>query len=128
MTAARIKEQLGAGSLLITPGDREDLLLAVLENQPKRTTDSKLAGILLTDGLKPQAGLLRMMNDKGVPSVAVAADSYSVTAKIERMTVKTDPGDQEKIKVIQKTVADHLDVGAILKKIGAEKVSTPSRR
>ncbi|NCZ96799.1 hypothetical protein EBZ02_06525 [bacterium] len=112
----------------ITPGDREDLLLAVLENQPKRTTDSKLAGILLTDGLKPQAGLLRMMNDKGVPSVAVAADSYSVTAKIERMTVKTDPGDQEKIKVIQKTVADHLDVGAILKKIGAEKVSAPSKR
>ena len=128
MTAARIKEQLGAGSLLITPGDREDLLLAVLENQPKRTTDSKLAGILLTDGLKPQAGLLRMMNDKGIPSVAVAADSYSVTAKIERMTVKTDPGDQEKIKVIQKTVADHLDVEAILRKIGAEKVSSPSKR
>ena len=128
MTAARIKEQLGAGSLLITPGDREDLLLAVLENQAKGATDSKLAGILLTDGLKPQAGLLRMMNDKGVPSVAVAADSYSVTAKIERMTVKTDPGDQEKIKVIQKTVADHLDVGAILKKIGAEKGSAPSKR
>ena len=128
MTAARIKEQLGAGSLLITPGDREDLLLAVLENQPKKTTDSKLAGILLTDGLRPQAGLIRMMNDKGVPSVAVAADSYSVTAKIERMTVKTDPGDQEKIKVIQKTVADHLDVDAILKKIGAEQVPASSRR
>ena len=128
MTAARIKEQLGAGSLLITPGDREDLLLAVLESQPKRTTDSKLAGILLTDGLKPQPGLLRMMNDKGVPSVAVAADSYSVTAKIERMTVKTDPGDHEKIKVIQKTVADHLDLGAILKKIWAERVPANSKR
>ena len=60
--------------------------------------------------------------------VAVAADSYSVTAKIERMTVKTDPGDQEKIRVIQKTVADHLDVGAILKKIGAEKVPANSKR
>ena len=128
MTAARIKDQLGAGVLLITPGDREDLLLAVLEHQPKKATDSKLSGILLTDGLRPQAGLLRMMNDKGVPSVAVAADSYSVTAKIERMTVKTDPEDQEKIKVIQKTVADHLDVGAILKKIGAEKVSPNSKR
>jgi len=121
MTAARIKDQLGAGSLLITPGDREDLLLAVLEHQPNRTSDSKMAGILLTDGLRPQAGLIRMMNDKGVPSVAVAADSYSVTAKIERMTVKTDPGDEEKIRVIQKTVADHLDVSGILKKIGAEK-------
>ncbi len=128
MTAARIKEQLGAGSLLITPGDREDLLLAVLENQPKRATDSKLAGILLTDGLRPQPGLVRMMNDKGVPSVAVAADSYAVTARIDRMTVKTDPGDEEKIKVIQKTVADHLDVSLILERIGAEKPGAEGRR
>ena len=128
MTAARIKDQLGAGALLITPGDREDLLLAVLEHQPKKATDSKLAGILLTDGLRPQAGLLRMMNDKGIPSVAVAADSYSVTAKIERMTVKTDPGDEEKIKVIQKTVAEHLDVAKILKKIGAEKIPANPKR
>ncbi len=128
MTAARIKEQLGAGSLLITPGDREDLLLAVLEHQPKRATDSKLAGILLTDGLRPQPGLVRMMNDKGVPSVAVAADSYTVTSRIDRMTVKTDPGDEEKIKVIQKTVADHLDVSLILKKIGAEKPAAEGRR
>jgi len=69
-----------------------------------------------------------MMNDKGIPSVAVAADSYSVTAKIERMTVKTDPGDEEKIKVIQKTVADHLDVAKILKKIGAEKAPHSAKR
>ena len=127
MTAARIKDQLGPGVLLITPGDREDLLLAVLENQPKRA-DAKLAGILLTDGLRPQAGLVKMMNEKGVPSVAVAADSYSVTAKIERMRVKTDPGDEEKIKVIQQTVAKHIEVEAILKKIGAEKPAANSRR
>ena len=127
MTAARIKDQLGAGALLITPGDREDLLLAALEFQPKRSTDSKLAGIVLTDGLRPQPGLIRMMNEKGIPSVAVAADSYSVTAKIERMTVKTDPGDEEKIKVIQQTVAKHIELGTILKKIGADKTATAKR-
>jgi hypothetical protein len=127
MTAARIKDQLGAGALLITPGDREDLLLAALEFQPKRSTDSKLAGIVLTDGLRPQPGLIRMMNEKGIPSVAVAADSYSVTAKIERMTVKTDPGDEEKIKVIQQTVAKHIELGTILKKIGADKPATAKR-
>ena len=127
MTAARIKDQLGAGALLITPGDREDLLLAALEFQPKRSTDSKLAGIVLTDGLRPQPGLIRMMNEKGIPSVAVAADSYSVTAKIERMTVKTDPGDEEKIKVIQQTVAKHIELGTILRKIGADKAATAKR-
>ncbi|NBR63456.1 MAG: hypothetical protein EBT77_03930, partial [Verrucomicrobia bacterium] len=64
----------------------------------------------------------------GVPSVAVAADSYAVTARIDRVTVKTDPGDEEKIKVIQKTVADHLDVSLILERIGAEKPGAEGRR
>jgi hypothetical protein len=128
MTAARIKDQLGPGSLLITPGDREDLLLAALEFQPKRSTDSKLAGILLTDGLRPQPGLIKMMHEKGIPSVAVAADSYSVTAKIERMTVKTDPGDEEKIKVIQQTVGKHINLDVILGKIGSPKPSPTSKR
>jgi len=59
--------------------------------------------------------------------VAVAADSYSVTAKIERMTVKTDPGDEEKIKVIQQTVAKHIELGTILKKIGADKPAAAKR-
>ena len=128
MTAARIKEQLGPGTLLITPGDREDLLLAAMEFQAKGSADAKLAGIILTDGLRPQAGLVKMMQEKGLPSVAVAADSYSIAAKIERMTVKTDPGDDEKIKVIQKTVAGHIDLEAILKKIGAEKAPANSKR
>ena len=128
MTAARIKDQLGPGSLLITPGDREDLLLAALEFQPKRSTDSKLAGILLTDGLRPQPGLIKMMHEKGIPSVAVAADSYSVTAKIERMTVKTDPGDEEKIKVIQQTVGKHIHLDVILGKIGLPKPLPANRR
>ena len=87
-----------------------------------------MAGIILTDGLRPQAGLLKLMNEKGVPSVAVAADSYSVTSKIDRMTVKTDPGDEEKIKVIQQTLAKHMDLDLILKKIGAEKAPATSKR
>jgi BioD-like phosphotransacetylase family protein len=127
MTAARMKRQLEPGGLLITPGDREDLLLAAMEFQGEGTGEAKLAGILLTDGLRPQAGLIRMMNERGVPSVAVAGDSYSVTAQIERMTVKTDPGDEEKIKVIQQTVADHLNVGLILEKIGLGKATAPRK-
>jgi BioD-like phosphotransacetylase family protein len=69
-----------------------------------------------------------MMHEKGIPSVAVPADSYSVTAKIERMTVKTDPGDEEKIKVIQQTVGKHINLDVILGKIGSPKPSPTSKR
>jgi BioD-like phosphotransacetylase family protein len=115
MTAARLQDQLNPGALLITPGDREDLLLASLEFQGKGGNEAKLTGIILTDGLKPQSGLLKMLHERGLPTVAVTGDSYAVAAKIERMTVKTDPGDKEKIKMIQEVVAKHLDVDAIIR-------------
>ena len=115
MTAARLKDQLQSGALLITPGDREDLLLATLETQGKGGTEAKPAGIILTDGLKPQVGLIKMLQERGLPTVAVEGDSYSVAAKIERMTVKTDPGDKEKILMIQEVVAKHLDLGALIR-------------
>jgi hypothetical protein len=86
-----------------------------LEAQGKGGNESKPAGIILTDGLKPQAGLIRMLQDRGLPTVAVAGDSYSVAAKIERMTVKTDPGDKEKILMIQEVVAKHLDLSQIIR-------------
>jgi len=121
MTAARLKEQLMTGALLITPGDREDLLLAAMEIQNQGGAELKLTGIVLTDGLRPQSGLLRMMGDRGLPVIAAAGDSYAVTAKIERMTVKTDPGDEEKIKVIQQVVAKHVDLKAIAPKLGVVK-------
>lgn len=121
MTAARLKEQLMTGALLITPGDREDLLLAAMEIQNQGGVDLKLTGIVLTDGLRPQAGLVRMMGDRGLPVIAAVGDSYTVTAKIERMTVKTDPGDEEKIKVIQQVVAKHVDLKAIAPKGGTTK-------
>jgi BioD-like phosphotransacetylase family protein len=46
------------GVLLITPGDREDILAtaAAMENQ-------KMAGIVLTGGLKPGNGLLRSLRE-----------------------------------------------------------------
>lgn len=115
MTAARLQNQLTPGALLITPGDREDLLLAALEFQGKGSHEAKPAGIILTDGLRPQAGLIRMLQGRGLPTVASTGDSYTVAAKIERMTVKTDPGDKEKIKIIQEVVAKHLDVAAVIR-------------
>jgi len=92
-----------------------------MEIQNQGGTELKLTGIVLTDGLRPQAGLLRLMGERGLPVIAAAGDSYAVTAKIERMTVKTDPGDEEKIKVIQQVVAKHVDLKAIAPKVAATK-------
>lgn len=100
------------GVLLITPGDRDDILTAVatMENQ-------KMAGIVLTGGLKPTNGLLRSLRDMKIPVLLAKDDSYQVASKVHDLTAKTKPADAEKIKLIRDIVTKHVNVKKILESI-----------
>lgn len=100
------------GVLLITPGDRDDILTAVaaMENQ-------KMAGIVLTGGLKPTNGLLRSLREMKIPILLAKDDSYQVASKVHDLTAKTKPADAEKIKLIRDIVTKHVNVKKILESI-----------
>lgn len=100
------------GVLLITPGDREDILAtaAAMEQQ-------KMAGIVLTGGLKPGNGLLRSLRDMKIPILLAKDDSYQVASKVHDLTAKTRPADAEKIKLIRDIVTKHVNVKKILESL-----------
>lgn len=100
------------GVLLITPGDREDILAtaAAMENQ-------KMAGIVLTGGLKPGNGLLRSLRAMEIPVLLAKDDSYQVASKVHDLTAKTRPADAEKIKLIRDIVTKHVNVKKILESL-----------
>jgi hypothetical protein len=100
------------GVLLITPGDREDILAtaAAMENQ-------KMAGIVLTGGLKPGNGLLRSLREMDIPVLLAQDDSYQVASKVHDLTAKTRPADAEKIKLIRDIVTKHVNVKKILESL-----------
>jgi len=100
------------GVLLITPGDREDILAtaAAMENQ-------RMAGIVLTGGLKPTNGLLRSLREMKIPVLLAQDDSYQVASKVHDLTAKTKPADAEKIKLIRDIVTKHVNVKKILESI-----------
>lgn len=100
------------GVLLITPGDREDILAtaAAMEQQ-------KMAGIVLTGGLKPGNGLLRSLRDMKIPVLLAKDDSYQVASKVHDLTAKTRPADAEKIKLIRDIVTKHVNVKKILESL-----------
>jgi BioD-like phosphotransacetylase family protein len=100
------------GVLLITPGDREDILAtaAAMENQ-------KMAGIVLTGGLKPGNGLLRSLREMAIPVLLAKDDSYQVASKVHDLTAKTRPADAEKIKLIRDIVTKHVNVKKILESL-----------
>ncbi|MBI3192604.1 MAG: hypothetical protein HYZ36_08060, partial [Pedosphaera parvula] len=101
------------GTLLITPGDREDILLAASTSVSNQTAPS-LAGIVLTDDLQPTESVMKVIRQMPFPVLLAAEDSYQVASKVHDLIVKTRPGDTEKISVIRDLIAKHVNVKKIL--------------
>jgi BioD-like phosphotransacetylase family protein len=104
------------GILLITPGDREDIVLAAcasLESQG----GAKMAGIILTGGFRPNDDILKIIRHIEAPFMVVKKDSYEVASKVHTLIVKTRPGDFEKISLIRDIVAKNVNVKRIIESL-----------
>jgi hypothetical protein len=101
------------GVLLITPGDREDILLAACTSL-ESPDDQHLAGIVLTGGMRPPEEVLRLVRALPIPVLLAKADSYLVASAVHDLIVKTRPDDREKISLIRDLVAQHVNVNRIL--------------
>jgi BioD-like phosphotransacetylase family protein len=62
----------------------------------------------------PQTGLLKVMQSKAIPFISVKQDSYTAATRIHEMTVKTEPGDKQKIELIQHLIESHVDIPRII--------------
>ncbi|MBC8097304.1 MAG: AAA family ATPase [Akkermansiaceae bacterium] len=103
-------------ALLITPGDREDIILAVRDSLDAQS-DDKMAGLVLTGNLRPNASLLKVIRAMPIPVLLAAQDSYEVAAKVHDLTVKTRPSDAEKISLIRNIIATNVNVKRIVEAI-----------
>jgi BioD-like phosphotransacetylase family protein len=101
------------GVLLITPGDREDILLAAGAATMPQSED-KMAGIVLTGGLRPNEAIMKALQTLPIPVLLARADSYQVASRVHNLTVKTRPTDAEKISLIRNLVAQNVNVKKII--------------
>ena len=141
MQAGHLLDRLGPGSLLIVPGDREDLVQALvtvtLMGRPgggrespagmARAADAAaidppadtaarpdVVGLVLTGEHAPPARVVAAIRSSDLFAFRVAEDTYRVASEVHDLLVKTHPEDREKIELIQSLVAEHLDVDRIL--------------
>jgi BioD-like phosphotransacetylase family protein len=104
------------GVLVITPGDREDIILAAAAVLSERKNGS-LSGIVLTGNLRPSESVMKVIKGMSYPVLLAKSDSYEVASKVHDLIVKTRPDDAEKIAVIRDLIAKHVDVSRILELI-----------
>jgi BioD-like phosphotransacetylase family protein len=101
------------GVLIITPGDREDIILAVASTL-SNDDDRGLAGMILTRNLKPSKDSLKVIGKMPFPVLSAAEDSYDVASRVHDLTVKIRPDDTQKIALIRDMIAQHVDTNKIL--------------
>ena len=104
------------GVLLITPGDREDIILAACTGLDADRNE-RMAGIVLTGNLRPSPSLLKTISTMPIPVLLAAEDSYRVASKVHDLTVKTRPSDLDKISLIRDLIAKNVDLNRILKSL-----------
>lgn len=114
-TIAAIEGQ-EAGVLVVTPGDRREVLEAVLAGADQ-DGERVVRGLVLTRGKQPGEDLLEAFREKAVPVVLSKRDSYWVASRINAMTIKTRPEDVDKITLIRQLVTRHVDIERILSHI-----------
>ena len=118
MPAHQALEYMQSDALLITPGTREDIILAAMSSCILGQTGTPcVAGMILTGGTAPQPNIINLVAKTNIPVILVREDTYSVASKIARLIVKIRPGDSEKIAAAEALVDEFVDVDRIIEKL-----------
>ncbi len=116
MQAVHAVELLRDRTLLITPGDREDLVRAAIDAN-RSAAVPRVIGLVLTGGFQPSSQVLDALREAGIFAYLVRTDTYRTAQAVDEILVKTHSSDTEKISTIIDLVDGALDVDALLARL-----------
>lgn len=106
------------GCLLITAGDREDLILTAISLYLScAAAPVKISGIVLSGNIMPHKTIGDLVVSSGMPVLLAKEDTYRVASAIHDLTVKLRPRDNEKISKIIEIIKQNVDIDKIIKGI-----------
>jgi BioD-like phosphotransacetylase family protein len=113
-----VLRQMADRNLVITSGDREDLLKFLLKESKKRDGKGEfLCGFIITCGLTPSRAIRGLLEKSKIPTLLVEEDTYAIVTKLDEMIVKIMPKERDKINAIVELVQNNLDIDKLLSKI-----------
>ena len=98
------------GKLVISSGDRSDMILAVLDA-------GGTCAIVLTNNIVPPSSVIAKASELGVPLLLVPKDTYETALQVEGIHPLLTAGDHDKIERLTALVKEHVDLerfGALL--------------
>ncbi len=109
---------LKPGVLVVTPGDRDDIILAA---SLASMNGIPLAGLLLCSDFPPDPRILELCQgalNAGLPVLSVQTGSYDTATNLNRMNKEIPVDDRERAEKVTDFVAEHLDHDALRTRCG----------
>ncbi len=107
---------ISQGQLVITPGDRSDIILACLTSRLSSSYPD-VSGVLLTGGLKPNASIQRLINGlvDGVPMpiLSVEGNTFQTMTPLMNISSRISPDDYRKINTALGLFENSVDSTAV---------------
>jgi BioD-like phosphotransacetylase family protein len=118
MTPHRAMDFFSHNTLVITPGDREDIMLAAMSSCAVGTSKAYcVAGICLTGGIRPHKTVLRLIRRADIPVMLVPEDTYSVASRIADLVFKITPADAKKVRIASRLVKEYVDLDLLMARL-----------
>jgi len=111
---SRLKEN----TLIVTPGDRADIIVAVLQANLSKNYP-KVAGILLTGGLEPEEPIIRLIDglQTVVPIIQVERGTFETVNKVGNIQSRIYADNTRKVALAIQTFEKYIDTKIIENKI-----------
>ena len=121
MGVENVLRRVHRGALVLTPGDREDVLLGLAAAYTSPTVPSP-AGVVMTCGLEPQEMVKRLLLDithGRMPVLKVDTDTYETAVRISNVKVSLRADQRGRLDVIRDLVEQNVDIQGLVSRSGS---------
>ena len=108
-TVSNILNYFTPGALLVTPGDRSDVLVAACLSAMNGT---KLGAILLTGGFQPEPRIMTLCQqamETGLPILTTDADTWRTSLLLHNFNMEVPSDDEQRIEKVKEHNAANID-------------------
>ena len=102
----RVQRFREGDKLVITSGDRSDMILAAL--------DTAAAGIVLTNNILPPANIIARASARNIPLLLVPKDTFQTAKQLDDLIPLLGKEENSKMEMLGELVKSHVDLDKLL--------------
>ncbi|WDP91436.1 MAG: phosphate acetyltransferase [Desulfobacter sp.] len=118
MQLRNLLTRISHGTLVITPGDRADVIVACMATLSSASIEN-ISGIILTGGLQPEDAVWDLIQGFSgmVPLLSVQEDTFQTAVMVEKLRSDISPYDERKITRALALFEQNIDIEKLLDKV-----------